>query len=180
MVGHDFAASDGGLAGARARSDVGGNRRYRLGGVEPAMSPKGYVGTKAPHGTHSRYSNHGCRCEECRAANTRYNLAYRHRTGRSLPMDEYLSQRRADAEARHNHGTETRYQLGCRCDKCRVAAAVARAQRRAAERERRSFQPTCPRCGEVCPSSARYCTACAARGRATRLYPASFYPERRR
>ena len=33
MVEHDFAASDGGLAGARARSDVGGNRRYRLGRV---------------------------------------------------------------------------------------------------------------------------------------------------
>lgn len=32
--------------------------------------PRGKPGTKAPHGTLTRYIAHGCRCDKCRAANT--------------------------------------------------------------------------------------------------------------
>lgn len=39
----------------------------------------------------------------------------------------------------------------------------------------RGFRPTCPRCSFVCDPGARYCVECGCR-----LYPASFYPERKR
>jgi hypothetical protein len=33
-----------------------------------------------PHGTYSGYTNHGCRCDECRQANSAYMREYRERT----------------------------------------------------------------------------------------------------
>jgi len=43
--------------------------------------------------------------------------------------------RRARALAQDNHGTESRYSLGCRCDLCKAASAAARRKRRAADPE---------------------------------------------
>lgn len=85
----------------------------------------------APHGTYSRYQNQGCRCDECRQANTDYHRERNHRLGRTLPWDVMVAQRRAEADARDNHGTETRYTRGCRCRACKDASAEARRRRRA-------------------------------------------------
>lgn len=48
---------------------VGQSRKCRLCGVERL----------APHGTKSSYNDQGCRCVECRAANTAYMRAWRAR-----------------------------------------------------------------------------------------------------
>ena len=39
----------------------------------------------APHGTRGGYSNYGCRCLECRAANTLAMRMYRRRDGPQSP-----------------------------------------------------------------------------------------------
>ena len=73
---------------------------------------RGIKGTKSPHGTHGRYSNHGCRCDLCKQAIRDYRAELRVRKG--LPPQE---PRRA-AE----HGTHGRYSNhGCRCDACTKA-----------------------------------------------------------
>lgn len=82
------------------------------------------------HGTYTGYRNHGCRCDRCRKAGSAYNLAWRHGAGYGKPLDQHLAEVRAEAEARDNHGTETRYKLGCRCDACKTAANEARRRRR--------------------------------------------------
>ncbi|UVY83822.1 hypothetical protein NLU66_16670 [Brachybacterium sp. NBEC-018] len=56
----------------------------------------------ADHGTRARYCR-GCRCGECRAANSAYDRELRARAG--LP----------------EHGTRIAYKGGCRCDACREA-----------------------------------------------------------
>lgn len=85
------------------------------------------------HGTYTGYNNHHCRCEACRAAaHRRYvetngrerNKEWRHRTGRNRPREVYV------AEIAAQHGTESKYSRGCRCDECRVAANTARNERR--------------------------------------------------
>ena len=50
-----------------------------------------------PHGTRSRYVNHGCRCARCVAANSRYALAYltKHREERRAYNTELQRKRRA-------------------------------------------------------------------------------------
>ena len=48
----------------------------------------------------------GCRCDQCRSANTAY-----HR--------QYLIGR---AELEHSHGSKELYRAGCRCDKCEAEA----------------------------------------------------------
>jgi hypothetical protein len=80
------------------------------------------------HGTLNGYANLGCRCDQCRAANTDYCRAYQHRAGRHKPYAEWL----ASVEGCHvPHGTETRYtQGGCRCEDCKRAASTARNRRR--------------------------------------------------
>lgn len=94
--------------------------------------PRGYPGTKPPHGTSGRYSNHGCRCAKCRAANSEYHRSYTHRVGMHKPRDLYNAERKVAALLRDNHGTELRYtKHGCRCVECREASRVARARRRA-------------------------------------------------
>jgi len=89
--------------------------------------------TKRPlarHGTYLGYTSDGCRCDDCRAAWREQHRLYMHNSGRSRPLLEENAARRAAAEARDNHGTETRWQLGCRCDECKAAANAARAARR--------------------------------------------------
>jgi len=82
------------------------------------------------HGTVNGYVNLGCRCDRCRGAQRDYCRDYTHRTGRRRPREQWLSERRTQAESRDNHGSETRYSRGCRCEPCRRAAADARARRR--------------------------------------------------
>ena len=89
------------------------------------------------HGTANGYNNLGCRCGKCRAAWSEYYRDYTHRTGRHRPQAEYVAEVRARAEARDNHGTESRYSnLGCRCPECTRAASESRKRRR---REGRVF-----------------------------------------
>lgn len=61
------------------------------------------------HGTTGGYTNHKCRCDDCRAA-----------------LREYQKERRrariAEATPDHVHGTANGYgNYGCRCDACRAA-----------------------------------------------------------
>jgi hypothetical protein len=84
--------------------------------------PKGHPGTKAPHGTYSRYLYWDCRCAKCR----RFVRERRRERVGSLPLEEYL------AKIEPAHGTESRYNgYSCRCDLCREASARARRERRA-------------------------------------------------
>lgn len=72
----------------------------------------------APHGTAKRYRQE-CRCDECRAANTKYNAALRE-TGEAP-----------------NHGTESGYRnYGCRCVPCSEAARRAAWLRRSSRRRK--------------------------------------------
>lgn len=61
--------------------------------------------TKSQHGTYSHYTNHGCRCDECRKANAKA----RHN----------LHQRFLNNEVVVKHGDDSTYKnWGCRCDAC--------------------------------------------------------------
>jgi hypothetical protein len=75
------------------------------------------------HGTLSRYSNQGCRCVDCRAANATYQRE--------------LIARYAAQGGRGEHGTPYRYDTGCRCEECRDAhnrkSREYKRRRRAAE-----------------------------------------------
>lgn len=93
------------------------------GGAEPLTG-------NPQHGTENMYGNLGCRCAACRAAHADYIRERNHRLGRSRPRDVVFAERHAEALARDNHGTETRYTMGCRCDACRTAANRARNVRR--------------------------------------------------
>jgi hypothetical protein len=76
------------------------------------------------HGIRSTYSNHGCRCAECREANRVYGAAAR-------------AQRRSQPEAadRAGHGTRSTYaNYGCRCAACRAAHAAHMRDQRANHR----------------------------------------------
>jgi hypothetical protein len=64
------------------------------------------------HGTTNAYDNFGCRCDACKAANTRV-LAQRKaaRLARGLAPDD------------PRHGTDNGYRnWGCRCAPCTIAA----------------------------------------------------------
>ena len=56
-----------------------------------------------PHGTYTRYADHGCRCDACRAY-----------------QRDRVARNRADrlASGRLNHGTRSARDAGCRCDAC--------------------------------------------------------------
>lgn len=71
------------------------------------------------------YSNLGCRCEICRAANTAWQLSARARRAASL----------ADDDPRHGK-SNTYLNHGCRCGKCRSAHAVVRRAQYARQRAR--------------------------------------------
>jgi hypothetical protein len=86
------------------------------------------------HGTANGYSNLMCRCDLCTEANRVTHKEYVDRVGyrpinkktgkRSLTMEEYEKVR-----PRAQHGTESMYTKGCRCEKCRFAGMAGRASR---------------------------------------------------
>lgn len=85
--------------------------------------PKGQPGTKAPHGTISRYTAHDCRCRACKDA----IVSWRREKYGYKSLEEHL----ADIEP--EHGSESRYtspRFKCRCEACREAANAARRERR--------------------------------------------------
>lgn len=78
-------------------------------------------------------------------------------------VDCLNERRRFEAEMRDNHGTETRYTLGCRCLACRQAASAAKKRRR-----EQSRVPCIHGCGRMVDSINRRnpgkppeCPACA-------------------
>ena len=76
-----------------------------------------------PHGTHGGYTNHRCRCDDCREA---------HRVGHAASVAR-MRQRLASGEAQPVHGTPGAYcNWGCRCIPCTQAQAQAKARWRAA------------------------------------------------
>jgi hypothetical protein len=77
------------------------------------------------HGTPGGYSNHDCRCDDCRQANTEY-----HDTGGY--QDAYRRRVRSRPVPDHIHGTIGGYtHYACRCDSCRAAQREATARWRA-------------------------------------------------
>ena len=80
------------------------------------------------HGSPSSYKNHGCRCEQCRAAWAEHCL--KRRIERTLEPND------------PRHGKETTYlNYACRCDPCTADHArrdVAR--REAADRQRQAYE----------------------------------------
>lgn len=56
------------------------------------------------HGTTSRYTNGGCRCDSCKQA-----------------QREYMKQRAEKATKLGVHGLHSTYNAGCRCEACREA-----------------------------------------------------------
>lgn len=65
-----------------------------------------------PHGTDSTYVNHGCRCEECKAAHAAYQ-----RTAASSRKERLRAN-----PALVVHGTTSTYTNWlCRCEPCRQA-----------------------------------------------------------
>ena len=68
------------------------------------------------HGTLSKYTNHGCSCDICRAAAAKYHRERRH-SRRGEPLPDFV-----------RHGTENAYRnYMCRCEPCREAnSAYAR------------------------------------------------------
>ena len=93
-----------------------------------------------PHGTKNAYNNYGCRCDECKAASSRY-MAERYKVscaggcGRlvwhipSRPRTGLCPVCLGLARREDRHGTEGIYKR-CKCDVCRAAAAAARRVRR--------------------------------------------------
>ena len=80
---------------------------------------------EAVHGTAGGYSNHGCRCEQCREANNAYQSQWR---TSKLPEME--------ADPLHPwHGSVLGYQAGCRCAPCRAATPGDFNQRAKASQE---------------------------------------------
>lgn len=61
-------------------------------------------------------------------------LAWHHMGRPGVCAECARAERRAQAEAQDNHGTETRYKLGCRCEICRKGASDAKRRRREASR----------------------------------------------
>jgi hypothetical protein len=90
------------------------------------------------HGTPNGYANLGCRCEFCRKAQTAYLRergigTYRRNAcacGNPKTLGAEKCQACRFAEIAADHGTESKYFAGCRCDECRRASAAGRRRRR--------------------------------------------------
>ncbi len=77
-------------------------------------------------GSGNAYTNYGCRCEECRAANTRrVNRRRRHRSPESGAFE---------------HGAGGYRNWNCRCDVCSEAHREAMARAKASRAERAATQ----------------------------------------
>lgn len=61
------------------------------------------------HGNRSRYSNDGCRCEECTAANRKFCSLQDYKRATTTPFDDIP------------HGWNGYQHYKCRCDICRPA-----------------------------------------------------------
>lgn len=95
-------------------------------------------GAPIEHGTIFGYGNRRCRCDLCRKANNDY---HRETVGGPCPrcggrlsnryVHQYCQACRRELN-RPEHGTESRYGGGCRCDECRSASTAGRRARRAA------------------------------------------------
>jgi hypothetical protein len=110
--------------------------------------PASGLGSDDPrHGTTGGYTNHGCRCPECRRAAAegaarRQQLPCREcgepcwaGTKSTKIVRSGLCRKCAGiAKRTAEHGTESRYSRGCKCRPCRDAAARARRERRAKHR----------------------------------------------
>lgn len=89
-------------------------RRARRGlvlGTIPSYRPTKRRQKGGAHGTPYRYRQHGCRCFECCEANRYACLDYRKRKRAGKVAGPYTPK----------HGTQRRYRLGCKCDKCKEA-----------------------------------------------------------
>lgn len=88
-------------------------RRYRSNrqGADHRRHEAMLAGTvEVEHGTLNAYTNYLCRCDECRAAQSRYAKAARDKRRRSLATAENVP-----------HGNMNTYvSWGCRCDPCRA------------------------------------------------------------
>lgn len=90
------------------------------------------------HGTTNGYGNHGCRCDACRQANTAYMkergfggyAKNKCACGNLKRVPARQCRECVDRERAADHGTESRYSSGCRCDECRTAASAAKRERR--------------------------------------------------
>ncbi|WP_037164973.1 hypothetical protein [Rhodococcoides fascians] len=77
------------------------------------------------HGSISTYTNHACRCDECKAENARVQAEFRsaQRAKRIVIDGDFFH-----PEA--NHGTSTAYNAyGCRCRVCRAGHATVKRER---------------------------------------------------
>jgi hypothetical protein len=133
------------------------------------------------HGTYNEYQNYGCRCARCKKAASDYQRARSvvpcrggcgrnvwllngHGRNRSGFCPSCSGRLRRTAE----HGTESRYNGGCRCAACRAAANAARNSRRR--------KVPCATCGTLCLAPGEK----GRRGSSRARCRSCFYEERRR
>ena len=88
-----------------------------------------------PHGSVAGYSTYGCRCNDCRKANTERCKRYRDKNREKFR--EYAAKQRAKMRQSTEipHGTAHGYSnYSCRCDECRAAMREYGRKRQAAKR----------------------------------------------
>ena len=121
----------------------------------PRVSPEGSFATRAiadwaflvmtlkelggqlstfPHGTSSSYTNHNCRCDACRKAQSQYARSWRASRGPSSRHGDYIN-----------------YGRGCRCEPCRLAWNAYNRQK---EKARREAPPKGTKC-DLCNATKR-------------------------
>lgn len=92
--------------------------------VSANLGPKPKDPSEWVHGSYSTYSNHKCRCDECRAAWAAF-------------CADQKAKRQAGETPSHVHGTENGYgNYGCRCEACTAAWTVGTTERWRRRKER--------------------------------------------
>lgn len=94
-------------------------------GVRGSSSRLKTDAAKGAHGTLSRYSRDGCRCNECRGAKRDYEQERRYdQCACGRRKSKYSTRCRecslVAAYPPSPHGTRSRYDQGCRCEPCTV------------------------------------------------------------